>query len=162
MACRQRGGFWQSRDGDVWALKDFESVGLDDADTIAQIASADAGWVAVGESDADSVWFSADGEQWGPADTRAPLLYRRRIPRCPRIHRPRTRRLGWRLESGQRRMMDSSGRSMRLHLICRSHRLIMSPRSVDSACSGVHRPTVCRDGIWIDRRVILVRDSRTG
>lgn len=93
------GWIWQSRDGDVWALKDFESVGLDDADTIAQIASADAGWVAVGESDAGSVWFSADGEQWG-RPTLAPLLYRRRIPRCPRITRPRTRRLRWRLDPG--------------------------------------------------------------
>ena len=56
---------WQSRDGDVWTLQDFESVGLGEADSITQIVAASAGWVAIGESEGGRLWSSEDGQQWG-------------------------------------------------------------------------------------------------
>ena len=59
------GWLWQSRDGDVWTLQDFDSIGLGEAVSITQIVAADIGWVAVGESPTGSVWFSADGQNWG-------------------------------------------------------------------------------------------------
>ncbi len=56
---------WRSEDGDVWTLIDFESAGLGEATRIDRVVAADAGWVAVGESDGGALWFSSNGEQWG-------------------------------------------------------------------------------------------------
>jgi hypothetical protein len=59
---------WRSRDGDVWTLQDFDSVGLGDANRVLQIVASDAGWVALGEGDGGRLWYSLDGERWARPD----------------------------------------------------------------------------------------------
>lgn len=56
---------WQSQDGDIWTLADFDDIGLDGAERIDRIVESEIGWVAIGEGAGSRLWYSVDGERWG-------------------------------------------------------------------------------------------------